>query len=64
MAGEIVDYLVISKNSPRQLGDAVRRAMQKGWQPQGGVAVSVAVHLGPQHDKFCQALVKFQQAQN
>jgi hypothetical protein len=57
MNTKIIDYIVVSKTSPRELQDAVKEYLREGWQPQGGVAVIADSNLRLHY----QALVRYQQ---
>jgi hypothetical protein len=41
----ITEYFVCHESSPKELQDAVNKAIQNGWQPFGGVAVSMDIKL-------------------
>lgn len=44
-----MEYIVISESDIEHLEEEVNKAIKKGWEPQGGVAVS---------DSYYQAMVK------
>lgn len=44
LPGVKVEYRVIAADSTIVLTEAVNKASEEGWQLQGGVSVSVAVH--------------------
>lgn len=59
MNTKIVEYLVVSKTSPRELQNAVNEYLREGWQPQGGIAV-VADIANKDGRFYFQALVRYQ----
>ncbi|MBZ5523712.1 MAG: DUF1737 domain-containing protein [Acidobacteriia bacterium] len=58
----ITEYFVCYGTSAKELQENVHLAMQKGWQPFGGVAVSVNINWNTLTDRevhyLCQAVVK------
>lgn len=59
----IVQYRLVSQLTPDALQKAVRGSIKDGWQPQGGVAITVgsvessgsALHI---QITYCQAMVR------
>lgn len=37
---KIIDYVIITRDTPEEIEDAVREGIGEGWQPLGGVAVA------------------------
>ena len=58
----ITDYHIVEAGDDDELEDAVKIAIQDGWQPFGGVAVTSFYDLD-WHDEpfywYCQAMVKY-----
>lgn len=54
-------YVVANGDSPGELTEDVRVMIEHGWQPIGGVSVSIALDTGEAggiYEKYAQALVK------
>lgn len=54
----VIDYKLLYADKPNELQTAVREALAKGWQPQGGVQVE---RVGYNHG-FYQAMVLYPEA--
>jgi hypothetical protein len=62
----ITEYFICSATSKETLAEVVNAAIVRGWQPIGGVAVSVNIEwskgkhgtdIGEAHEYYCQAVV-------
>lgn len=51
---KIIDYVMVCHPDPAELIKRVNEAIEKGWQPLGGISVGLADH----RTSFAQALVK------
>lgn len=57
---KIVEYSIISAKDPQEVEEAVRAALEGGWQPFGGI--SRADEGTPYYDTyFAQAMVKYEE---
>ncbi len=58
----ITDYQVVESGDDEQLAEAVKVAIQDGWQPFGSIAVTSFFSLDWGDEPFywyCQAMVKY-----
>lgn len=56
MNPKIIDYQILSHESPRTLVEQVKMVINKGWVPFGGVSSMMDGHFA----RFSQALVKYE----
>lgn len=60
----ITEYKIVAGPEYHNVADAVRQAMNEGWQPFGGVSVSITHLPDPMREyrltvRFAQAMVKY-----
>lgn len=50
-------YSIVQHSDLSGLNKLVNKAIQKGWEPQGGIAVSSSVYSFGRNTVYCQAMV-------
>ena len=61
---KVKDYVVVMKQYPYDMTEAVREYVKKGYQPYGPMQITKVVGSDGTREKFVQALVLYEEEKN